>query len=70
MFDQFHIDSDRLVQIAFGHKFVIGMCIGAYLFGAGSITDAHSDHEFVTESDLHKAVTVYVELIEHLLKLK
>jgi acetylornithine deacetylase len=47
-----------------------GQLDGIYLFGAGSITDAHSDHEYVIESDLHQAVNVYVELIEHLLKLK
>lgn len=40
---------------------------GVYLFGAGSITDAHSEWEYVRENDLHNAVQVYVDMVKRLL---
>lgn len=39
-----------------------------YLYGAGSILVAHSDHEHLTISDLETAVLGYKKLIEHSLK--
>lgn len=41
---------------------------GVYLFGAGSITNAHSEKEFVAVKDLEKAIDVYVDLTLKLLK--
>jgi acetylornithine deacetylase/succinyl-diaminopimelate desuccinylase-like protein len=40
---------------------------GVYLFGAGSITDAHSEWEFVKETDLLSAVQVHVDMAVRLL---
>lgn len=40
---------------------------GVYLFGAGSITDAHSEWEYVRENDLHSAVEVYADMMKRLL---
>ena len=37
------------------------------LFGPGSITDAHSDWEYVKEADMHKACIVYEQLVAELL---
>jgi acetylornithine deacetylase/succinyl-diaminopimelate desuccinylase-like protein len=42
----------------------------AILFGAGSITDAHSSNEFVKIDDLKKAVEIYLQMMEILLKEK
>jgi acetylornithine deacetylase len=39
-----------------------------YLYGAGSILVAHSDHEHLKVSDLETAVEGYKKLIEHSLK--
>ncbi len=39
----------------------------AFLWGAGSILDAHTDHEFIETSDLEHAVTVYEQLARQLL---
>jgi len=38
-----------------------------YLYGAGSILMAHSDHEHLKVSDLETAVKGYKTLIEHAL---
>ncbi|KAH8147452.1 uncharacterized protein LAJ45_08608 [Morchella importuna] len=38
-----------------------------YLYGPGSITTAHSDHEFVMVSDLEEAVEGYKKLVLHAL---
>ncbi|CAJ0575325.1 unnamed protein product, partial [Mesorhabditis spiculigera] len=40
---------------------------GVYLFGGGSITNAHSDDEFIVKSDLTAAVDTYEQLITALL---
>ena len=37
------------------------------LFGAGSILDAHTSHEFVLKKDLETAVELYVNLVKRLL---
>ncbi len=37
------------------------------LLGAGSILDAHTSNEFVLKEDLEKAVTLYENLVKHLL---
>ncbi|KAF7555874.1 hypothetical protein G7Z17_g1852 [Cylindrodendrum hubeiense] len=39
-----------------------------YLYGPGSILNAHSAHEYLTASDLEEAVKGYQRLITHLLK--
>lgn len=39
----------------------------AFLFGAGSITDAHSSHEYVKIVDLKKAVEIYIKMMKILL---
>ncbi|KAI6203328.1 hypothetical protein M3Y94_00543400 [Aphelenchoides besseyi] len=41
---------------------------GLYLFGAGSITNAHSADEFIEIEDLKKAVDVHVDLVLKLLE--
>lgn len=41
---------------------------GVYLFGAGSIANAHSEKEFVAIADLEKAIDVYVDLALKLLE--
>lgn len=33
-----------------------------FLFGPGSITDAHSEWEFIRINDIHKAIDVYCDL--------
>lgn len=40
---------------------------GAFLFGGGSITNAHGDDEHILTEDLEKAVDVYVDLAVKLL---
>ena len=40
----------------------------AVLLGPGSILDAHTDHERVSKHELERAVGLYVELAQHLLK--
>uniref|UniRef100_A0AC35TML5 M20_dimer domain-containing protein n=1 Tax=Rhabditophanes sp. KR3021 TaxID=114890 RepID=A0AC35TML5_9BILA len=40
---------------------------GCYLFGAGSITNAHSVDEFVKISDLESSIETYVNLVKHCL---
>jgi acetylornithine deacetylase len=40
----------------------------AVLLGPGSILDAHTDHERICKSELEKAVDLYVELAQRLLK--
>lgn len=42
---------------------------GAYLFGAGSITTAHSRDEHILIGDLNKAVDVHVDIFKHALKI-
>jgi acetylornithine deacetylase len=40
----------------------------AVLLGPGSILDAHTDHERISKRELERAVGLYVELAQHLLK--
>jgi acetylornithine deacetylase len=40
----------------------------AVLLGPGSILDAHTDHERISKRELERAVALYVELAQHLLK--
>jgi acetylornithine deacetylase len=40
----------------------------AVLLGPGSILDAHTDHECISKRELERAVGLYVELAQHLLK--
>lgn len=43
---------------------------GAYLFGAGSITNAHSNEEHIFIDDLRKAVDIHEAIFRHTLKNK
>jgi acetylornithine deacetylase len=40
----------------------------AVLLGPGLILDAHTDHERISKRELERAVGLYVELAQHLLK--
>lgn len=39
---------------------------GKYLFGGGSIKNAHSKNEFIPKDELHKCTAILVKLVNHL----